>query len=138
MLAIDRDSGENGRVTYSIKSGKGKAKFRINADTGIIYAVKMFEPEATYDLTVRAEDNGIPKKVQTAIVSVKVVVVPKESEHPPQIKTNDHHVDVTESDSPGFLVTLIQAYDEDRDQLWFDLIGEWTIFFYEENFRFCW
>lgn len=47
----------------------------------------------------------------------------KENKHPPQIKTNDQHVDITESDVPGFLVTLIQAHDEDNDHLWFDIIG---------------
>lgn len=125
VLAIDRDTGENGRVTYSIKSGKGKAKFRINADTGVIYAAKPFETDAEYDISVRAEDNGLPKKSQTVLVSVIVVDTPtsKENVNPPQIKTNDQRVEVTENDNPGFLVTLIQAYDEDNDQLWFDIIG---------------
>lgn len=125
MLAIDRDTGENGRVTYSIKSGKGKAKFRINADTGVIYAAKQFESDAEYDIIVRAEDNGLPKKSQTTLVSVIVVDTPtsKENANPPQIKTSDQHVEVTENDNPGFLVTLIQAYDDDNDQLWFDIIG---------------
>lgn len=124
-MAIDRDSGENGRVTYSIKPGKGRAKFRIHPDTGVIYAAKTFEPDTDYELVVRAEDNGLPKKTQTTLVSVIVVAMPKENPHPPQIKTSDQHVDVTENDLPGFLVTLIQAYDEDNDQLWFDIIGKW-------------
>lgn len=122
--------GENGRVTYLIKSGKGKAKFRINADTGVIYAAKQFEPDAEYDIIVRAEDNGLPKKSQTTLVSVIVVDMPTSKEnnaHPPQIKTNDQHVEVTENDNPGFLVTLIQAYDDDNDQLWFDIIGTYTL-----------
>lgn len=125
VLAIDRDIGENGRVTYSIKSGKGKAKFRIAADTGVIYAAKAFESDAEYDIIVRAEDNGLPKKSQTTLVSVIVVDTPtsKENANPPQIKTSDQRVEVTENDNPGFLVTLIQAYDEDNDQLWFDIIG---------------
>lgn len=122
MLAIDRDSGENGRVTYSIKPGKGKAKFRIHPDTGVIYAAKTFEPDTEYDLIVRAEDNGLPKKTQTTLVSVFVVATSEENAHSPQIKTSDQHVEVTENDLPGFLVTLIQAYDDDNDQLWFDII----------------
>lgn len=128
-MAIDRDAGENGRITYAIKSGKGKAKFRIHPDTGVIYAAKNFEPDTEYDLMVRAEDNGVPKKAQTARVSVVVVAVAKHSEHAPQIKTNDQHVEVTENDNPGFLVTLIQAFDEDDDQLWFDIIGKFKFFF---------
>ena len=123
VLAIDRDAGENGRVTYSIKSGKGKAKFRIHPDTGVIYAAKTFEADTEFDLMVRAEDNGVPKKAQMARVTVVVVDVPKTSEHPPQIKISDHHVEVTENDNPGFLVTLVQAFDQDDDQLWYDIIG---------------
>lgn len=73
---------------------------------------------------VRAEDNGTPKRTQTARVSVIVVTTPKESLHAPQIKTADQHVEVTESDVPGFLVTLVQAYDEDNDQLWYDIVGK--------------
>lgn len=124
VLAIDRDIGENGRVTYSIKPGKGKAKFRIHPDTGVVYAAKTFEPDTEYDLHVRAEDNGLPKKSQTALVTVIVLSTLNENEHSPQIKTNDQHVDITENDVPGFLVTLIQAYDEDNDHLWFDIIGK--------------
>lgn len=125
MLAIDRDAGENGRITYAIKSGKGKAKFRIHPDTGVIYAAKTFDPEAEFDLLVRAEDNGVPRRVASARVSVVVVAVAKRSEHAPVVKTPDQHVEVTENDAPGFLVTLVQALDEDDDQLWFDIVGEY-------------
>ena len=137
VLANDQDIGENGRVTYAIKSGKGKAKFRIHPDTGVIYAAKTFEPESEFDLTVRAEDNGVPKRAQMARVSIVVVSIPKESEHPPRIKTSDQHVEVTENDSPGYLVTLVQAYDEDNDQLWFDIIGKyWFLKHYFLSTRF--
>jgi len=123
VLAIDRDFGENGRVTYSIKSGKGRAKFRIHPDTGVVYAAKTFEVGMEYDLVVRAEDNGVPKKSQTARVSVLVVEVASESEHMPHVKAPDQHVEVTENDTPGYLVALIQASDEDNNQLWFDIVS---------------
>ncbi|XP_058828867.1 fat-like cadherin-related tumor suppressor homolog isoform X4 [Topomyia yanbarensis] len=124
VLATDQDIGENGRVTYSIKSGRGKAKkFRIDPDTGIIYAAKLFEVDTEYDLLVRAEDNGVPKKSQQARVSVAVVDVPDKSDNPPVLKTIDQHVELTESDTPGFLVALIQAIDYDGEQLWFDIVG---------------
>ncbi|XP_038113282.1 fat-like cadherin-related tumor suppressor homolog isoform X3 [Culex quinquefasciatus] len=124
VLATDQDMGENGRVTYSIKSGRGKAKkFRIDPDTGIIYAAKSFEVDTEYDLLVKAEDSGVPKKSQQARVSIAVVDVPAKSENAPVLKTIDQHVEVTESDTPGFLVALIQAMDYDGEQLWFDIVG---------------
>lgn len=75
-----------------------------------------------FDLIVRAEDNGEPKKSATARFSILVVAVPDESDHSPQIKTPNQHVEVTENDNAGFLVTLIHAIDEDDDKLWFDII----------------
>lgn len=118
-------------MTYSIKSGRGKAKkFRIDPDTGIIYAAKSFEVDTEYDLMVKAEDNGVPKKSQQARVSIAVVEVPGKSENPPVLKTIDQHVEVTESDTPGFLVALIQAVDYDGEQLWYDIVGKWFSFYY--------
>lgn len=38
VLAYDADIGENGRISYSMKAGKGKHKFRMDADTGTLYA----------------------------------------------------------------------------------------------------
>lgn len=74
-------------------------------------------------MIVKAEDNGQPKKSSTARLSIKIVSVPEESEHPPQIKTPNQHFDVTENDNIGYHVTMIQAEDEDDDKLWFDIIG---------------
>ena len=73
---------------------------------------------------VKAEDNGVPKKSQQARVSIAVVEVPGKSENPPVLKTIDQHVEVTESDTPGFLVALIQAVDYDGEQLWYDIVGK--------------
>lgn len=122
-MAIDRDEGDNGKITYSIKSGRGKAKFRIHPETGTVYAAKTYEPDMEYDLLVRAEDNGVPKKAQTARVNVAVVTVAEESLHAPVLKSPDQHVEVTESDIPGYLVTFFQATDDDNDQLWYDIVA---------------
>jgi protocadherin Fat 1/2/3 len=120
VLAFDKDIGENGRITYSIKSGKGKAKFRIHPDNGIVYAAKSFDQDS-YDLVIKAEDNGIPKKVKTTAVHVQIVDAPDDSIHPPKIISSDQTVDVTENDQPGYLVTFFQAEDEDNDRLWYEI-----------------
>lgn len=52
VLAFDKDAGLNGEIRYSIKSGKGKAKFKINSLTGVVYAQKGFEPGQEYELNV--------------------------------------------------------------------------------------
>jgi protocadherin Fat 1/2/3 len=120
-LAFDKDIGENGRITYSIKSGKGKAKFRIHPDSGIVYAAKNLDQDS-YDLVIKAEDNGNPKKVKTTAVHVEIVDAPDDSVHKPIIISADQAVDVTENDQPGYLVTYFQAEDKDNDRLWYDII----------------
>lgn len=120
-MAFDRDVGENGRITYSIKSGKGKAKFRIHPDNGIVYAAKNLDQDS-YDLVIKAEDNGTPKKVKTTSVHVEIVDAPDDSLHAPKVISSDQTVDVTENDQPGYLVTYFQAEDEDSDRLWYDII----------------
>lgn len=39
------------------------------------------------------------------------------------MKLPNQRVEVTESDREGYLVTLIQGYDEDGDFLWYDIVG---------------
>jgi protocadherin Fat 1/2/3 len=55
VLAFDRDAGPNSEIHYSIKSGKGRSKFRIDNSTGMVYAQKGFEPGQEYELNVRVE-----------------------------------------------------------------------------------
>lgn len=52
MLAFDRDIGDNAKLRYHIKSGKGRAKFKIDNSTGMVYAQKGFEPGQLYELNV--------------------------------------------------------------------------------------
>lgn len=120
VLAFDKDEGENGRRSYFIKSGKGKAKFRINADNGIVYLAKQLDQDA-YDLTIKCEDNGNPKRGKTTNVHVQVVQVNENSANPPVIASSDQAVDVTENDLPGYLIAHFQAKDADGDHLWYEI-----------------
>ncbi|XP_026833139.1 fat-like cadherin-related tumor suppressor homolog isoform X3 [Drosophila erecta] len=121
--AIDSDSGENGRITYSIKSGKGKNKFRIDSQRGHIHIAKPLDSDNEFEIHIKAEDSGIPKKSQTARVNIVVVPVNPDSQNAPLIvrKTSENVVDLTENDKPGFLVTQILAVDDDNDQLWYNI-----------------
>lgn len=53
VLAHDKDVGENGRVQYSIKNGRGKGKFKIHPTTGMVYSSRGFEPGQEYEMLVR-------------------------------------------------------------------------------------
>lgn len=126
VLAYDADIGDNGRISYSMKAGKGKHKFRLDADSGTLYAAPgtVLEAGAEYNLVIRAEDNGQPRRHQTARMHIIVVDIPDTpSLHAPIIKDLDKHVEVTENEKLGFLVTVIQGFDEDDDFLWYDIVA---------------
>ncbi|XP_044594516.1 fat-like cadherin-related tumor suppressor homolog isoform X4 [Cotesia glomerata] len=122
VLANDKDVGENGKITYSIKGGRGKGKFRIHPTTGMVYSQKSFEVGQEYEMMIRAADNGDPQRSHQTRVSVQVVELPKESKYPPIFKSINQIATVTESDQVGFLVALVQATDQDGDTLWYDII----------------
>lgn len=71
-------------------------------------------------------DNGQPQRSSTTRVSLEVVSVPKSSLHPPQVGNAYQHAEITESDAIGFLVSLVQAEDEDGDGLWYDIVGKFS------------
>ncbi|XP_039294510.1 fat-like cadherin-related tumor suppressor homolog [Nilaparvata lugens] len=121
--AVDRDIGNNAELHYSIKSGRGKGKFGIHPSTGTVYSQRSFAAGQEYDLLVKATDYGSPNKSSTARVSVTVKDTPEESPHAPVIRQPDQRVQVTESDTVGFLVALVQATDEDGDMLWYYIVG---------------
>lgn len=123
VQAVDNDIGENGRIIYSIKSGKGKNKFYINPDNGHIFAIKSIEIDGEYELIIRAEDCGTPKRSQTTRLHMSILPVLEISKNPPIIKTIHNVVEVTENDHPGFLVALIQATDKDGDYIWYNISG---------------
>ncbi|KAK9754794.1 Cadherin domain [Popillia japonica] len=119
-LAYDKDIGDNGRVSYSIRSGKGRNKFKIDNTTGMVYASKGFEV-GQYEINIRASDAGNPPKSSTCRVSISVIPVPATPSAPPVIKS-PQPVQTTENDTPGFLVASLQATDADNDYLWYDIV----------------
>ncbi|XP_011501552.1 PREDICTED: fat-like cadherin-related tumor suppressor homolog [Ceratosolen solmsi marchali] len=123
VLAQDEDIGKNGKIQYSIKSGKGKGKFKIHPDTGMVYSQKGFEAGQEFDMIIRAADEGEPPRSHQARITVQVVETPKESLNAPVFKSVNQSVEVTESDNIGFLVALMQATDKDGDSLWYDIIA---------------
>ena len=52
VLAFDDDVGPNADIDYSIKTGRGNGRFKINPKTGVITSQKDFEAGMQYDLTV--------------------------------------------------------------------------------------
>lgn len=52
VLAVDRDKGLNGLLQYSIKSGRGKSRFSIHPETGMVFTLHTLTSGQEYDLMV--------------------------------------------------------------------------------------
>nr|XP_023018375.1 fat-like cadherin-related tumor suppressor homolog [Leptinotarsa decemlineata] len=122
VLAFDRDIGKNAQLKYHIKSGKGRSKFRINNDTGIIYTQKELEPGQYYEFNVKVSDGGNPPRHSSCKVSVNVESAPLQSKSAPTVKT-PQPVKLTEGDNIGLLVSSISANDRDNNTIWYDIVG---------------
>ncbi|XP_054259787.1 fat-like cadherin-related tumor suppressor homolog [Macrosteles quadrilineatus] len=120
VLATDKDSGSNADIEYSIKTGRGKGRFHIHPEMGVIYSHKPFSVGQEFELMVRATDHGFPNKSSTARIVVQVVGT-SEAKGAPFVAQKTQRVEVTESDPVGFLVALIQA-TQDADYLWFKIL----------------
>lgn len=98
-------------MTSSERGTSPKKKCKIMSNSNILRFIYQ----------IRATDGGIPSKSNSVRVNIVVLPVPDESAHVPFIKQPNQQVDVTENDSVGFLVALIQAADDDGDHLWYHI-----------------
>jgi len=61
-----------------------------------------------------------------AKVIVEVLKIPENSKHVPEIQNPNQKVDITESDTVGYIVALINAVDKDQDYLWYRIESKFT------------
>ena len=77
VFAIDKDMGDNGRLTYSISNAGGSGQtFMIKGDTGELFVKRNLtaaDENRQYVLTIRASDNGKCSLVYASVVHFHVV-----------------------------------------------------------------
>lgn len=61
-----------------------------------------------------------------AKVIVEVLKIPENSKHVPEIQNPNQKIDITESDTVGYIVALINAVDKDQDYLWYRIESKYT------------
>ena len=72
VVAYDGDSGDNGRISYSLSGGDGL--FKLDSDTGRLFADSLDrEKKPEYELTITASDNGEPRRSATCNLAVRVL-----------------------------------------------------------------
>ncbi|XP_074554309.1 cadherin EGF LAG seven-pass G-type receptor 1 isoform X2 [Halichoeres trimaculatus] len=114
ISASDRDSGSNGRVTYTFAGGDdGEGDFYIEPYSGIIRTNRKLDREnvPVYNLKAYAEDRGVPPL--KAAVPIHVVVQDI-NDNAPVFEKDELFIDVEENSQVGSVVAQITAMDPDE------------------------
>ena len=110
VTAADADSGNNGKITYSLKLDY--ALFTIDLNTGEIATTASLDREKTpsYELKVLASDGGSPPKQGEATLFVTVEDV---NDFDPVFEHSPYTASVAPGAPPGTFVIMVSAIDGD-------------------------
>ncbi|XP_031728397.1 protocadherin-16 [Anarrhichthys ocellatus] len=113
VMARDEDEGENGRVSYRIQAGNSAGRFSLNPNTGSLSVLKALdrEDQEIFNLTIVAEDHGIPQLSTTQLLCVQVIDVNDEA---PLFQQAEFEAQVMENHGPGTTVLTVTATDRDQ------------------------
>nr|XP_006811702.1 PREDICTED: protocadherin Fat 4-like [Saccoglossus kowalevskii] len=110
VLAVDSDSGENGRITYTTNV----EYFHLDNETGEITIQKELDTSKDFTFTVNASDNGTPVKWNTTEVTISV----KETNiYAPVFDQTFYSLSVTENVPAGEHVVTVTATDRDAGNI---------------------
>ncbi|TRY83135.1 hypothetical protein DNTS_020651, partial [Danionella cerebrum] len=122
VLAFDRDEGSNADLTYSILDGNNDGKFVIDAKTAMVSSRKMVTAGGYDILTIKAVDNGRPKKWSTTRLHVEWIRKPMPSQSTLRFIADVYNFTVAESAKVYESVGVISVWQIETP-LWFDIIG---------------
>lgn len=109
LVAIDKDSGDNGRVTYVITSGNEGSYFALGYETGFLTLAKSLTPAdsaRTFVLNVTASDHGNPTRQASTELRVSVQ---GSVDNPPKFLNTAYQASITEDTTVGSSVTKVLA-----------------------------
>ncbi|VDH90723.1 protocadherin-16/23 [Mytilus galloprovincialis] len=113
VKAFDKDSGENGRVSYYLVEGNVFGLFSVNISTGEIYCVREidYEESSSHTIGIKAIDNGIynPK---SSVISVLIKVIDL-NDNPPEFEFDPVVMKKRENLPVGQIVYQFTATDSD-------------------------
>lgn len=111
--AKDWDSGENGRVSYSIIGGNVFDVFAVNVSNGDIYCIRSvdYEEASSHSLAVKAVDNS-PYNPKSSTINVIVEVVDV-NDNPPVFEKDPVLISRKENLPTGYTVHTFTATDKD-------------------------
>uniref|UniRef100_A0A8C3XJ89 Protocadherin Fat 3 n=2 Tax=Chelydra serpentina TaxID=8475 RepID=A0A8C3XJ89_CHESE len=111
VFATSKDIGTNAEITYLIRSGNEKGKFRINSKTGSISVIEALDYEMCKDfyLRVEAKDGGTPALSAVTTVNINVTDV---NDNAPKFNQEAYSAVISEDASVGDSVIMVT---EDQD-----------------------
>ena len=105
FIAVDRDEGENARVSYRIESGNDGQKFSINGETGELSSKPLDrEEQGKYVLVVVAEDRGKPSLQRSCRMEIAVL---DQNDNFPQFVKPSYKVHLSEESPVGTMVEQV-------------------------------
>ncbi|KOB78988.1 Cadherin [Operophtera brumata] len=112
IQAIDKDTGNNARITYRLVSNSSDDFFKVQASSGWVYLAKSLDRETTdkHRMIITATDNGIPPLSATASLVVNVVDA---NDNDPVFSKAAYEFQVEENRRIGAFVGKISASDAD-------------------------
>lgn len=106
VLAVDKDSGEYGRIAYVISSSNAAGRISLGYETGILSVMKPLTPHSKYSINITASDHASPPKTGSISLNIEVMDV---AEAPPSFSKESHTASVSEDANIGTYVTKIEA-----------------------------
>ncbi|ROL54390.1 Protocadherin Fat 3 [Anabarilius grahami] len=118
VIALDRDSGRNGEIVYSIDAGNTGGLFGIDPLSGIISVARELDLTTVgfYTLTVRATDGGTPALSSTTTARIAISLSDFSS---PKFAQQEYQAEITENVAVGTFVIMVCAIS--RSTLIYDI-----------------
>jgi len=112
LQAVDEDHGYSGQLLYVISGGNDQDVFRIDAESGEMFAVGAIDRELQelYRLNVTAFDMGSPQRSTSLLVQVDIEDV---NDNAPVFERTSYVVSVPEDAALGSVLTTMSAHDRD-------------------------
>lgn len=82
VVAVDKDAGDNGRVSYVISSGNEEGRFSVGYDSGLVSLVRppLLRPS---ELEITANDHGVPPR--KASLKLSLTTAAGQTSGPPRL-----------------------------------------------------
>uniref|UniRef100_UPI00398E7DD0 protocadherin Fat 1-like n=1 Tax=Pristiophorus japonicus TaxID=55135 RepID=UPI00398E7DD0 len=108
VTAVDKDTGINAEIMYSIQSGNSGNMFTIDPVSGKITVAKKLDQavKGSYELTVKAKDQGYPQL--STLVSVDIIVMVSDNS-PPKFLMKEYYAEISEATDIGSSVVMVTA-----------------------------